>query len=231
MATSAPNPASLARAAVRRQNPRQEPGALNAHAGICAGGGPSPKAKARPYRDRECQDPEATRRKRPTAVPSRGSGRVRVSGRTRRRCASSPNHPCDMSRTTRCASHEPSLVRTPLLARATAARCCFSIIPALLPGRAHASAIPPSSSERSCSGDPSECANRLLRQPILDQSDRIRHCALWREKSADRRYGERHLNCVPRAVVENSARDESYDGCQGQQHSGAAEAREKSTKE
>ncbi len=52
MATSAPNPASLARAAVRRQNPRQEPGALNAHAGICAGGGPSPQAKARPYRDR-----------------------------------------------------------------------------------------------------------------------------------------------------------------------------------
>ncbi len=32
-----------------------DPGALNAHAGICAGGGPSPQAKARPYRDRTCE--------------------------------------------------------------------------------------------------------------------------------------------------------------------------------
>ena len=38
MATPAPHPPSLAQRALRRQNPRQEPSALDAHAGICAGG-------------------------------------------------------------------------------------------------------------------------------------------------------------------------------------------------
>ena len=38
MAPTTPHPAPLARRPLRRQNPRQEPGALNAHAGICAGG-------------------------------------------------------------------------------------------------------------------------------------------------------------------------------------------------
>ena len=37
---SGSNPPSLARAAFRRLDPRQEPSALAAHAGICAGGGP-----------------------------------------------------------------------------------------------------------------------------------------------------------------------------------------------
>ena len=39
MATTYPHPAPMAQRAVRRQNPRQEPSALDAHAGICAGGG------------------------------------------------------------------------------------------------------------------------------------------------------------------------------------------------
>ncbi len=38
MATSTADSASLARAAIRRHHPRQEPSALDAHAGICAGG-------------------------------------------------------------------------------------------------------------------------------------------------------------------------------------------------
>ena len=38
MATPTPHPAPLAQRPLQRQNPRQEPGALNAHAGICAGG-------------------------------------------------------------------------------------------------------------------------------------------------------------------------------------------------
>ena len=38
MATPTPHPPSLARRALRRQNPREEPSALDAHAGICAGG-------------------------------------------------------------------------------------------------------------------------------------------------------------------------------------------------
>jgi group II intron reverse transcriptase/maturase len=39
MATSTPDSASLARAAIRRHHPRQEPSAVVPHAGICAGGG------------------------------------------------------------------------------------------------------------------------------------------------------------------------------------------------
>ena len=38
MATSARDHAPLARSPLRRQNPREEPSALDAHAGICAGG-------------------------------------------------------------------------------------------------------------------------------------------------------------------------------------------------
>jgi hypothetical protein len=48
----------------RRQNPREEPGALAAHAGICAGAGSNP----RPYRDR-CVRSAAVGRQR------RGAGR------------------------------------------------------------------------------------------------------------------------------------------------------------
>ena len=43
MATSATHPAPLARAAIRRHHPRQEPSAVVPHAGICAGGGPNPR--------------------------------------------------------------------------------------------------------------------------------------------------------------------------------------------
>src|SRR3954468_2716475 len=39
MATSTADPAPLARAAIRRHHPRQEPSAVVPHAGICAGGG------------------------------------------------------------------------------------------------------------------------------------------------------------------------------------------------
>src|SRR3954454_23417647 len=39
MATSAADPAPLARAAIRRDHPRREPSAVVPHAGICAGGG------------------------------------------------------------------------------------------------------------------------------------------------------------------------------------------------
>src|ERR1017187_10563087 len=38
MATYSPHPASLAKSALQRSYPRQEPSALDAHAGICAGG-------------------------------------------------------------------------------------------------------------------------------------------------------------------------------------------------
>jgi hypothetical protein len=38
MAPTCPHPAPLARRAVQRQNPREEPSALAVHAGICAGG-------------------------------------------------------------------------------------------------------------------------------------------------------------------------------------------------
>ncbi len=41
VATTTPHPTSLANRALRRQNPRQEPSALDAHAGICAGGPPA----------------------------------------------------------------------------------------------------------------------------------------------------------------------------------------------
>ena len=44
MATNRPHPASLARTALRRHHPRQEPSALEAHAGIRAGGGPNQRA-------------------------------------------------------------------------------------------------------------------------------------------------------------------------------------------
>jgi len=37
--------------ALRRQDPKQEPSALAAHAGIRVGGGPNPRVKGRPYRD------------------------------------------------------------------------------------------------------------------------------------------------------------------------------------
>ena len=43
--------ASLPGATAVRHDPRQEPSALAALAGICAGGGPNPRAKGRPYRD------------------------------------------------------------------------------------------------------------------------------------------------------------------------------------
>src|ERR1039458_7658526 len=39
MATSTANPAPVARAAICRHHPRQEPSAVVPHAGICAGGG------------------------------------------------------------------------------------------------------------------------------------------------------------------------------------------------
>src|SRR5262249_44546068 len=42
-----PRPASLAGRSLRRQNPRQEPSALAAHARICAGGGPSWSSRRR----------------------------------------------------------------------------------------------------------------------------------------------------------------------------------------
>src|SRR2546426_7426594 len=42
---------SLARAALRRPYPRQEPSAVTPHAGIRAGGGPSVTVKGLPYRD------------------------------------------------------------------------------------------------------------------------------------------------------------------------------------
>src|SRR5438128_11073118 len=45
MATDRPHPAPLARAAIRRHHPRQEPDALDAHVGICAGGCPSPNGR------------------------------------------------------------------------------------------------------------------------------------------------------------------------------------------
>src|SRR6202521_3108525 len=41
MATTTPRPAPLARTAIRRHYPRQEPSAVVLHAGICAGGGGS----------------------------------------------------------------------------------------------------------------------------------------------------------------------------------------------
>ena len=47
MAPTRPHHASLARHAVRRQNPRQEPSAVILHAGICAGG----RLQGGPYRD------------------------------------------------------------------------------------------------------------------------------------------------------------------------------------
>src|SRR5215216_4071212 len=43
MATARLHHASMARAAIRRPYPRQEPSALDAHAGICAGGRPNPQ--------------------------------------------------------------------------------------------------------------------------------------------------------------------------------------------
>ncbi len=43
-----PRDASLSRSAVRRQNPREEPSAVVPHAGICAGGGPSPQQREGP---------------------------------------------------------------------------------------------------------------------------------------------------------------------------------------
>ena len=52
MATPAPHPTPLARRTLRRQNPREEPSALDALAGICAGGSSNPpRAKSCPYRD------------------------------------------------------------------------------------------------------------------------------------------------------------------------------------
>ena len=46
MATDTARPAPLARAALRRHHPRQEPSAVVLHAGICAGGSASPLGEA-----------------------------------------------------------------------------------------------------------------------------------------------------------------------------------------
>src|SRR5947209_10192617 len=46
MATDTARPAPLARAALRRHYPRQEPSAVVLHAGICAGGSASPLGEA-----------------------------------------------------------------------------------------------------------------------------------------------------------------------------------------
>ena len=43
MAATHPSLSSISRGALSRQDPRQEPGAVVPHAGICAGGGPTPK--------------------------------------------------------------------------------------------------------------------------------------------------------------------------------------------
>ena len=51
MAPTCPQEASLARGAIRRSHPRQEPSAVVPLAGICAGGGPNPGAKGLLYRD------------------------------------------------------------------------------------------------------------------------------------------------------------------------------------
>ena len=48
LATHRPHPASLAQRALRRQNPSQEPSALDAHAGICAGGRQQRRSLPRP---------------------------------------------------------------------------------------------------------------------------------------------------------------------------------------
>src|SRR5829696_8224111 len=47
MATARQHPASLAKRTLRRSHPRQEPSALDAHAGICAGGRPKRRSLPR----------------------------------------------------------------------------------------------------------------------------------------------------------------------------------------
>src|SRR6478609_3279516 len=54
MATPAADPASLARAAIRRHHPRQEPSAVVPHAGICAGGSPGRRGQIVPTRPKGC---------------------------------------------------------------------------------------------------------------------------------------------------------------------------------
>jgi IS66 C-terminal element len=48
----APRTSRLSMGPLRRANPRQKPSAVVPHARICARGGPSREAKARPYRNR-----------------------------------------------------------------------------------------------------------------------------------------------------------------------------------
>ena len=60
MATSCPDHASMAKHAIRRPHPRQEPSALAAHAGICAGGRWQQRSLPRPFRSvgaRGCNSP------------------------------------------------------------------------------------------------------------------------------------------------------------------------------
>lgn len=51
MATTRPHEASLPKRAFRRQDPRQEPSALAAHAGICAGARPQGRSLPRSFAD------------------------------------------------------------------------------------------------------------------------------------------------------------------------------------
>ena len=63
---------SLAQRAIRRSYSSEEPGALAAHAGICAGGGPSLTVKGRPYRDQAadpCRVPRPRGREDPLPKP------------------------------------------------------------------------------------------------------------------------------------------------------------------
>src|SRR3954469_21505733 len=96
MATSTANSAPLARAAVRRYHPRQEPSAVVPHAGICAGGGrqrpslpqPIPAAPRRRMR-RPCpigRDPKGSPCRCPADRPWTGpttSRHPRISGGSR----------------------------------------------------------------------------------------------------------------------------------------------------
>ena len=65
MATASPRDAPLPERALRRQNPRQEPGAVVPHAGICAGG--RPQGRSLPRRKR--RDKPAWRRRWKSSTP------------------------------------------------------------------------------------------------------------------------------------------------------------------